>query len=63
VADLSFHRLTSWADIDRDLTAWRGNRIQGSALGQIYELAEAVRENGDPSGQECWRKLLTSDHI
>lgn len=63
VADLSFHRVTSWADIDRDLTAWRGNRMQHSALDQIYELGQLVRERDDPAVYDCWRKLLTSDHF
>lgn len=31
MADMHFHRLTSWADVDRDTTAWRGNRMQNGA--------------------------------
>lgn len=63
VADLHFPRLTSWADIDRDLTAWRGNRIQASAFEQIYELSEIVKWHQDPFLLDTWRKLQTSDHF
>lgn len=62
VADLSFHRITSWADVDRDLTAWQGNRMQKSALQQMFELGQYIRMMGDPTVLDVWRKLLTSDH-
>ena len=62
VADLSFHRLTSWADVDRDLTAWRGNNMQESALRDIYSLRKDVLATEDPEIIGTWRKLLTSDH-
>lgn len=63
ISDLHFHRLTSWADIDRDLTAWRGNRMQNSALHQIFELGPSVRYKNNPQLLDSWRKLLTSDHF
>lgn len=63
VADLSFHRLTSWADLERDLTAWRGNRMQRSVLDQIFSLGQEIRRKGDPLVLDIWRKLLTSDHF
>ncbi len=62
VGELHFHRTTSWADVDRDLTAWRGNRMQESALHQIYEMGKQLRERGDEETLDIWRKLLTSDH-
>ena len=63
VATLGVSRLTSWADIDRDLTAWNGNQIQESAIRQIYELAHAVTWSGDEELLSVWRKLQTSDHF
>lgn len=63
VADLSYHRLTSWADVDRDLTAWRGNRMQHRALGAVYGLSEKVKATGDAHVLDTWRKLQTSDHF
>lgn len=63
VADLPFHRLTSWADIDRDTTAWQGNAIQHKALNAVYALREEVLRHADPRAQQIWRRLLTSDHF
>ncbi len=62
-SELSFSRLTSWADKDRDISAWRGNRMQESALKQIYELAEAVHWTNDNEVIDLWRKLQTTDHF
>ena len=59
---MPFHRLTSWADVDRDLTAWRGNNMQNSALTQIYEFKSRLK-NADPFVQDIWRRLQTSDHF
>jgi alpha-amylase len=53
----------TWADTDRDLTAWTGNDIQKDALATIYRLEEAVLATGDESLIEQWRKLQTSDHF
>lgn len=61
-AEMPFHRLTSWADVDRDLTAWRGNRMQESALNQIYEIASMIPHDR-PEVLDVWRKLQTSDHF
>ena len=63
VAPLSFERPTSWADIERDLTAWLGNRIQTAARDRLYELLPAVRALGDDRALDDWRRLTTSDHL
>jgi alpha-amylase len=63
VGEMKFGRLTSWADVDRDLTAWRGNRMQDSALAKIYAIGEHIRASKDKELQNDWRKLLTSDHF
>jgi alpha-amylase len=61
-SEMHFHRTTSWADMERDLTAWRGNRMQQSSLDQIFELGKYIRRMEDPTVLGIWRKLLTSDH-
>lgn len=61
--ELPFHRLTSWADTDRDLTAWNGNRMQRSAISEIYSLRRQVFDLGDADLIAAWRKLQTSDHF
>ena len=63
VSEMKFGRLTSWADVDRDLTAWRGNRMQDSALNKIYALGDKIRSSGNDELISTWRKLLTSDHF
>jgi alpha-amylase len=63
VADLSYHRTTSWADVERDITAWRGNRMQAKALDTIYHLKQVVAERNDDELLHAWRKLQTSDHF
>ncbi len=63
VADMPFERLTSWADVDRDLTAWRGNAMQNKALDAIYALGAQVRALADPEITRTWRMLQTSDHF
>jgi alpha-amylase len=62
-ATLSFPRFTSWADAERDLTAWLGNAMQGSAHRSLYELRDAVMNTGDGAMIEDWRRLTTSDHF
>ncbi len=53
----------TWADTDRDLTAWTGNDIQRDALSKIYALENDIMEINDKELTEIWRKLQTSDHF
>lgn len=53
----------SWADTDRDLSAWMGNDLQKSALHDTYALEEKVIATGDDAIIGDWRKLQTSDHF
>ncbi len=53
----------SWADEERDLTAWLGNDLQDDAFDQIYDLEEKVREVDDLNFWIDWRYLQTSDHF
>ena len=54
---------TTWADTERDLTAWLGNTMQQEALGYLYELEERVLHSGDDGLIADWRNLQTSDHV
>ena len=62
-AELDVHREVSWADVERDLSAWRSNAMQHAALHKIYTLQDAVLAAGDERLTEDWRKLQTSDHF
>jgi len=63
--ELSYPRLISWADAERDVSAWLGNHMQRAAHNALYELVEGARAAaaaGAPELYEAWRKLSTSDH-
>ena len=53
----------SWADVDRDLTAWIDNDFQKDTIAKIYELEKAVQKTKDVTLINDWRKLQTSDHF
>ena len=54
---------TTWADTERDLSAWLGNPMQQQAITALYDLQRAVIKCGDLALIEDWRKLQTSDHF
>jgi len=60
---LSYGRTTSWADQERDITAWLGNRMQQEAFHALHELGPRLRERNNPAALALWRKLSTSDHF
>ncbi len=53
----------SWADIDRDITAWRDNPLQHDTLETIYGMEQKVLSSNNYKLIEEWRKLQTSDHF
>lgn len=54
---------TSWADAERDLSAWNENEMQLEALEKIYSLEKVIKETGNPDLLKVWGKLQTSDHF
>jgi alpha-amylase len=57
------HHMISWADMERDLSAWLGNRLQQESAKRIYMMEEQVKALNDPKMLDNWRKLQTSDHF
>ncbi len=53
----------TWADAERDLTAWLGNKMQHQAIQALYELEDHVLGTNDIELIEDWRRLTTSDHF
>ena len=53
----------TWADTERDLSAWLGNSMQHEALKAIYDLKPGVLASNDEDLIADWRRLLTSDHL
>ncbi|MFP4053205.1 MAG: glycoside hydrolase family 57 protein [Phycisphaerae bacterium] len=63
VGEVDIPHMISWADTERDLSAWLGNSMQANALHDVYAAAEEVLQTDDEMLIEDWRKLLTSDHF
>lgn len=55
--------IISWADTERDLSAWLGNAMQSNALHEIYKLEKLIKQTGNHELVSDWRKLQTSDHF
>ncbi|MBN2455513.1 MAG: glycoside hydrolase family 57 protein [Sedimentisphaerales bacterium] len=55
--------LISWADTERDLSAWLGNAMQSNAIHELYRLENKVKSTGDERIVRDWRKLQSSDHF
>ena len=57
------HDFTSWADTERDLSAWLSNSLQNEAMKRIFSLEHQVKETEDEDLLNVWEKLQTSDHF
>jgi alpha-amylase len=53
----------TWADTERDLSAWLGNPMQHTSIQCLYSLQEKILESGDFNLIEDWRRLQASDHF
>jgi alpha-amylase len=53
----------TWADTERDLSAWIGNSMQIQAIQALYDLGEKILATNDLALIDDWRKLQTSDHF
>ncbi len=63
VAEIHVPHPISWADEERDLTAWLGNELQNDAFNKLYELENKVKNIADEKIQLDWKYLQTSDHF
>lgn len=63
VGSIDVPQTITWADTERDLSAWLGNPMQQQAIGALYGLQDFVIKSGDLQLIEDWRKLQTSDHF
>lgn len=61
-AEISMPWTVTWADTERDLSAWLGNSMQHEAMKAVYDIKNEVLASGDPKIIEDWRRLQTSDH-
>ena len=63
VDQIDIPHTVTWADTERDLSAWLGNSMQGAAITGLYELEERIIGTGDLALIEDFRRLQTSDHF
>lgn len=63
VGEIDVPSVLTWADTDRDLTAWNGNDIQKDAIATIYAMKEDILFLNDIEITKTWRRLQTSDHF
>lgn len=63
MAALAMPEVVTWADTERDLSAWTGNELQTASLSALYDLEPTVLAAADDQLIENWRRLQTSDHF
>lgn len=63
ITELNIPNFVSWADIERDLSAWLSNAMQRDAIKKLYNLEEKVLKTKDQRLIEDWRRLQASDHF
>ncbi len=61
--EVSMPQTVTWADSERDLSAWTGNRMQTEALSYVYAMENDIVRSGDDALITSWRHLQTSDHF
>jgi alpha-amylase len=61
--EYSSQKLSSWADKERDLSAWMGNTMQQEAIAKVHRLESEILAANDPELTDIWAKMQTSDHF
>lgn len=64
-ASREFHSqgISSWADTERDLSAWMGNMMQQDAIAKVHQMEAEVLAVNDTALTDMWAKMQTSDHF
>jgi len=63
ISAVSSPEIISWADEERDLTAWLGNGMQKEAFRKLYELNTRMLRCKDKDLMTDWNYLQSSDHF
>ena len=63
VDSIDVPKTITWADTERDLSAWLGNSMQTGSIQALYNLQTDIIKTGDFALIEDWRRLQTSDHF
>ena len=62
VGTISMPQTVTWADSERDLSAWLGNDMQQEAMHYLYEMESDILATSNQELINDWRRLQTSDH-
>jgi len=65
VGEIDVHEFysISWADLERDITAWLLNPMQWTCYNRVKQIEPLVKDIGDPDLIRMWRYLQASDHL
>ena len=63
VAPIEVPQTISWADEERDVTAWLGNELQQDAFNKLYAQTEKLSILNNPTLWEDFGHLQESDHF
>lgn len=63
IAGLNVTHAISWADAERDLTAWKGNDLQDEAIETLYSYSHVLAQCDDKELLKDWHYLQASDHF
>lgn len=63
MAKVDVPQYMSWADAERDITAWTGNDMQQDALEALYALEPRVAAMGNDDFLRTWQRMQSSDHF
>ncbi|PIN83276.1 alpha-amylase, partial [Candidatus Micrarchaeota archaeon CG11_big_fil_rev_8_21_14_0_20_47_5] len=61
--EIDIHSEISWADKERDTSAWLGNEMQRSCFSILQELETQVKQTKNEELLHSWRLLQNSDHL
>ncbi|MCD6227742.1 glycoside hydrolase family 57 protein [Candidatus Micrarchaeota archaeon] len=60
---ITINRTVSWADIERNESAWLGNDLQRELFNRLYSMNDKVKKTKDKKLIALWRKIQSSDHL
>ncbi len=60
--EISMPETVTWADTERDLSAWLSNSMQNSAMNDLYSMRKDILATKDAKLISDWRRMTTSDH-
>ncbi len=63
IAAVNVPNTTSWADEERDISAWLGNEMQQEAFNKLYEMQDRIGRVQDEDLIRDWDALQASDHF